>query len=291
MTTPVRGWRAASWLATRSPSKCLVGLEQSALDHSASLPRIRFMLGKCMVLAMQLSRPFQGHVQLTASGMKMFDLMPEADTETTSRLRHPWSHRSRSTKTAGAVKGTRIPAPMSFFVPRFRSRRLYEMASSGVKDENNSIRLSVQWKKSKLNLFEMVLSSSSETCSESRPLFPTVFLTQETADGLACRSVVGRAADGGVALHGQFDGARFTELPSFEWLARKSRSTRVSVTPSAAVIASTVKTGQKGVCTSRADQAGAGQKQPANRGKERQAATSRWGEAFTGQLCRKAIGN
>ena len=151
--------------------------------------------------------------------------MPEADTETTSRLRHPWSHRSRSTKTAGAVKGTRIPAPMSFFVPRLRSRRLYEMASSGVKDENNSIRLSVQWKKSKLNLFEMVLSSSSETCSESRPLFPTVFLTQETADGLACRSVVGRAADGGVALHGQFDGARFTELPSLEWLARKTRST------------------------------------------------------------------
>lgn len=121
----------------------------------------------------------------------------------------------------------------------------------------------------------MVFSSSSETCSESRPLFSDSFLTQETAHDLACSSVVGRAADGGVVLHGQFDGARFTELPSFEWLARKSRSTRVSVTPSAAVIASTVKTGQKGVCTSRADQAGAGQKQAANRGKERQAATSR----------------
>lgn len=28
------------------------------------------------------------------------------------------------------------------------------MASSGVKKENNSIRVGVQWKKSKLNLFE-----------------------------------------------------------------------------------------------------------------------------------------
>ena len=79
MTTPVRGWRAASWLASRSPSKCLVGLEQSALDHSASLPRIRFMLGKCMVLATysvcNYPDRFRVTFQLAASGSNMFLLL------------------------------------------------------------------------------------------------------------------------------------------------------------------------------------------------------------------------